>query len=144
MTHKPKYHGGYDLNAVYELRRDLIYDGRGVGDYFYWPGISCGSRVDYGQFAKSQADYPGIIIIPKGTRFRFIKMELSDNPWTTTSEHLTGKFVDGPIPSKSFDLARISTCFTDEHWHPRKTEKMRSYDVTLFWPDPKFVKVMPP
>lgn len=143
LTNKPRFHGGYSIEAIYELKRPLIYDGqRGVADHFYWPGISSGTRVAYEQYVNSPTSYPGISIVPKGTRFKFVKMIYTNDPWKGGFAWISGKFINGPFASTEFDLTGVSTIHTDEQWKPRRTERISNYDVTLFWPDPKFVKVV--
>ena len=166
LTRKPQFHGGYSLDAVYQTKRNLLYDGHDLDEYLRIPGpekytatvVYCDraksgadrstfSRAvtvtDYDHYMKSNSDHSSITMVPKGTRFRFVRMQLTDNPWIGARESLTGEFLDEPFVHRQFRLRDVSTCFPNGHEELRRTEKFRHYDVALFWPDPKYVERVP-
>ena len=166
LTDKPQFHGGYSLDAVYQTKCDLLYDGYNLGDSIRISGpekhtetvvycdrvksradrstLSRGVTVtDYDHYMKSHSDHPSITMVPKGTRFRFVKMRLADDPWIGARESLAGRFLDEPFANRQFRLVGVSTCFPNGLGEPQKTEKFRHYDVNLFWPDPKYVELVP-
>ena len=167
LTRKPRFHGGYSLNAEYQTKRNLLYDGNHLADSLRIPGpgkydatiIYCDPNMisrpddpalsrnvtvtDYDHYMKSHPEHPGVTLVPKGTRFRFVEMRLTDNPWIGARESLTGEFTDEPLANRRLRLDEVSTCFPNGTGIPRKTEKFGRYDVALFWPDPDHIELVP-
>jgi len=103
-----RYWGGYEPGQLYETARDLLYDGRDLDVHFYWPiGAAQTSRVDFDEYLNRPDAYPGITLVPEGTRFRVTRVQ-EVHSFEYSSLDMTAQFTSGPSSGASFDLAGVS------------------------------------
>jgi hypothetical protein len=102
------YWGGYDLQARYVTTRDLLFDGRELDVAFYWP-LNGGARrrVEFGEFVAKRADYPGIVLVPAGARFKISVIQKRFS-FEYTALEIYGVFLDGALAGRTFSAGGVS------------------------------------
>jgi hypothetical protein len=108
VTSNKAYWGSFEVGPEYVTTRNLLFDGRGLDNDFYWPlNNAIRSRVDYEHYHMNTAAYPGVTEITSGTRFKIVRIQTRGS-FEYSCVEWYAQFLDGPAAGKEFSAVGLT------------------------------------
>jgi hypothetical protein len=133
---KPECWGGFKKSATYVTVRPLLYARGSLTDHFFWDGNApgSGSRVEFDRYQRKPHSYPGVTLIPAGTRI-FSRKVQHRTSFEYSCLEIRGEMLDGPQQGCPVELTEMAI------FPVKETTSDRGCADFYFEPNPAWIRI---